>query len=152
MQYEPALVMAIALPVAFSWRTFWEVYSIEVEIFETGEGEAEEGAGGDEEEREVVAFAEAQWVVDFARESDKGIWRLWGWSEGCHLVDWRWCCRRLEGRRCVSNKRRLNTAVIYQERASQPHCLARNIKFHRYRNVSFRSQSAVFRPYCDGRR
>ncbi len=100
MQYEPALVMAIALPVAFSWRTFWEVYSIEVEIFETGEGEAEEGAGGDEEEREVVAFAEAQWVVDFARESDKGIWRLWGWSEGCHLVDWRWCCRRLEGRRC----------------------------------------------------
>jgi hypothetical protein len=81
MQYEPALVMAIALPVAFSWRTFWEVYSIEVEIFETGEGEAEEGAGGDEEEREVVAFAEAQWVVDFARESDKGIWRLWGGVE-----------------------------------------------------------------------
>lgn len=54
--------------------------------------------------------------------------------------------------RLLSNKRRLNTAVIYQERASQPHCLARNIKFHRYRNVSFRSQSAVFRPYCDGRR
>ena len=60
------------------------VDAVEVEEHHACEGKAEEGAGEDEPEDEVVAFGEANWVVDFAGYGDEAIGRRAGWC--CHFV------------------------------------------------------------------
>jgi hypothetical protein len=82
-----------AVPVAFAGggaiatgRVGIAEYGVEVEIFETGEGEAEEGAIKDEEEDEVVAFGETQGVVNFAHHTYEGVLR--GIRRGHHCDEW----------------------------------------------------------------
>ena len=58
--------------------------TVEVEIHESGEGEPEERTGEDEPQDEVVGFAEADGVVDFARPGVKAV--LW-WAGGCNHLD-----------------------------------------------------------------
>ena len=54
------------------------------EIFETSEGEAEEGAVEDEKEDKVVTLLEADGVVDFAGHADEAI-RWWAFGS-THIV------------------------------------------------------------------
>lgn len=52
---------------------------------EACEDEAEKGAGEDEEEDEVVAFLEADGVVDLSHEADEGV-RVWVVDVESHVV------------------------------------------------------------------
>ena len=60
------------------------VDAVEVEEHHASERKAEEGAGEDEPEDEVVAFGEADWVVDFTGCGDEAVGRGASWC--CHLV------------------------------------------------------------------
>lgn len=79
--------------LTFAWRsavdTLWSRGSIakdtpDGEIFETSEGEAEEGAVEDEKEDKVVTLLEADGVVDFAGYADEAI-RWWAFGS-THFV------------------------------------------------------------------
>ena len=55
------------------------------EVGQAGEAEAEKSAGEDEVEEEVVAFLEAQGVVDATGETDEGDVGVGGGVVGCHF-------------------------------------------------------------------
>ena len=76
MQQEAGLVVPVALPVAFAGRGGGDVDAVVVEVLEAGEGEAEQGAGEDEKEGEVVTLFEAERVVDFAEQSHDDVCSL----------------------------------------------------------------------------
>jgi len=83
-------VLSVVRP-AFAWaRTVTSAVGIAVNAIvikehHSGEGEAKHGASEDEPEDEVIAFGEANWVVDLAGLGDEGVgWRT-RWS--CHCVE-----------------------------------------------------------------
>ena len=53
-----------------------------IDVGQAGESEADEGPAEDEEEHEVVAFLEAERVVDLADDGDEGVG---GWRGGGFL-------------------------------------------------------------------
>lgn len=57
---------------------------IVIEKHHSSESKAEHGTGEDEPEDEVVAFGEANWIVDLAGLGDEGIG--WGACRSCHSV------------------------------------------------------------------
>ena len=73
------------------------VDAVEVEEHHASERKAEEGAGEDEPEDEVVAFGEADWVVDFTGCGDEAVGRGASWC--CHFVsvsNWDMCIVKVE--------------------------------------------------------
>lgn len=82
-------VLSVVRP-AFAWACAVTstigvaVDAVVVEEHHSGEGKAEHGTGEDEPEDEVVAFGEADWVVDLAGLGDERVGRGACW--GCHCV------------------------------------------------------------------